>query len=90
MDAHMYGRTAYWLFTTSMCITEQESSRGKADALPLAGEEDTEGKAVGQDINAVLASRGMQPKAACQLVCQLAAHGRLGLGICARVIWPLA
>ena len=73
-----------------MCITEQESSRGDAASSPLAGEEDTEGKAVGQDIDAMFTGRSMQPKAACQLVCQLAAHGRLGLGIHTRVIWPLA
>ena len=67
----------------------QEVNRSKADASPLAGEKDTEGKAVSQDIDAMLASRGMQPKAARQLLCQLAAHGRLGLGVCTRVIWPL-
>ena len=80
--------TANWLFIVSMCITGQESNRGNADSSPLAGEEDAEGEAVCQDIDAMLASRGMQPKAACELVCQLAAHGRLGLGICARMIWP--
>ena len=89
IDTHEHGHTAYWLFFMSMCITEQKSNRGNADASPLAGEEDAKGKAVCQDIDAMLASRGMQPKAACQLVCQLAAHGRLGLGICARMIWPL-